>query len=73
MKKKLLLAVSGGPDSMFLLNWYKSKNVVVAHVNYHKREDSDIDEKIVRAFCESNNIPLEVLSVSQKHVGNFQN
>lgn len=67
-----LIAVSGGPDSMFLLNLFKKKPIVVAHVNYHKREDSNVDEQIVRDFCQANNIPLEVLNVSEKATGNFQ-
>ena len=67
-----LLAISGGPDSMFLLNKYKNRKIVVAHVNYHKREDSNIDENIVRDFCKDNNIPLEVLNVKNKPEGNFQ-
>lgn len=70
--KKYLLAVSGGPDSMFMLDWYKKKNIVVAHVNYHKREDSDHDERIVREFCAKYSIQLEVFNVSEKHSGNFQ-
>lgn len=48
MKQKYLIAVSGGPDSMALLN--KKKNLIkaVCHVNYHDREDTDNDERIVR-------------------------
>lgn len=57
---------------MFLLDWYKNKSIVVAHVNYHKREDSNNDERIVREFCEKHNIPLEVLNVKEKPKGNFQ-
>lgn len=68
----ILLAISGGPDSMFLLNQYRNKKVVVAHVNYHKRVDSDIDENIVKNFCAKFNIPFEVLNVKEKPEGNFQ-
>lgn len=57
---------------MFLLNLYKKKNIVVAHVNYHKRSDSNIDENIVKDFCIKNNIPFELLSVKEKPKGNFQ-
>ncbi|WP_284700094.1 ATP-binding protein [Mycoplasmopsis cynos] len=31
MNKRFLLAVSGGPDSMFMLNKYKYKDIVVMH------------------------------------------
>ena len=67
-----LLAVSGGPDSMYLLEWYKKQKVVVAHVNYKKREDSDNDQRIVEKFCKEHNIPCEVYVVKEKPVGNFQ-
>ena len=67
-----LLAISGGPDSMFLLDWYKNKKVVVAHINYHKREDSNVDENIVKDFCKKNKIPFEILNVKEKPKGNFQ-
>ena len=67
-----LLAISGGPDSMLLLDKYKNKKIVVAHINYHKREDSNIDENIVRDFCKQNNITIEVLNVKSKPTGNFQ-
>ncbi|NQZ65598.1 MAG: tRNA lysidine(34) synthetase TilS [Mycoplasmatales bacterium] len=67
-----LLAVSGGPDSMFLLNWYKKKKIVVAHVNYNKRKDSKNDENIVKNFCKKNNIKLETLVVNEESSGNFQ-
>lgn len=67
-----LLAISGGPDSMFLLDWYKNKKIIVAHVNYNKRSDSSNDERIVREFCESRNIPFKVLNLKKKAKGNFQ-
>ena len=46
INKKMLLGVSGGPDSMFLLNLLKNKNIVVAHINYNKRE-----KKQYKIFC----------------------
>lgn len=73
MNKKLL-AVSGGPDSMYLLNKYKDDDIVVAHVNYNKRDDSWRDEQIVRDFCFEHNIKLEVLNIDKNYnyKGNFQ-
>lgn len=68
----ILLAVSGGPDSMALLNDYKKSKIVVAHVNYNKRNDSYVDQKIVENFCNKYKIPCEVLSVKEKSTGNFQ-
>ncbi|VEU59569.1 tRNA lysidine(34) synthetase TilS [Mesomycoplasma neurolyticum] len=74
-EKKLLLAVSGGPDSIFMLEKFKHKNIVVAHVNYNKRIDSDIDQKIVENFCRKWNIKLFILKISKtfKIYNNFQN
>ncbi|WP_036436584.1 tRNA lysidine(34) synthetase TilS [Mycoplasma elephantis] len=72
---KFLLAVSGGPDSMFLLNMYKNRNIVVCHVNYNKRESAKRDEEIVVSFCEQNNIKLYVKQMGKNYTynSNFQN
>lgn len=71
-KNKKLIAVSGGVDSMFLLNEYKNQNIVAAFVNYNIRKDVDIDQKIVSDFCKKYNITLEILSINEKYIGNFQ-
>jgi len=71
-KKKYLVAVSGGPDSMALLDMMKNKyELVVAHVNYHHRETSNRDEKIVRNYCKKNNIKF-CLKNYKESKGNFQ-
>ncbi|CAM9109388.1 tRNA lysidine(34) synthetase TilS [Mycoplasma marinum] len=67
-----LLAISGGPDSMVLLHKNRNKKVVVAHVNYNARPDSNNDENIVREFCKENNIEIKVLSLKGKPKTNFQ-
>ncbi|MGL5590508.1 MAG: ATP-binding protein, partial [Metamycoplasmataceae bacterium] len=69
---KKLIAVSGGVDSMFLLNELKNENIVVAHVNYNLRDDVEIDFKIVNDFCKKNDLKLETYSINEKHNGNFQ-
>lgn len=67
----ILVAVSGGPDSMCLLdllvklapqyNW----TLRVAHVNYQLRgADSDRDEKIVRNWAKKHHIPVSVKRVT---------
>lgn len=65
-KKKYIAAVSGGPDSMAMLDKFKKVIKVVAHVNYHKRIDSDYDTEIVKKYCLSNNIKFEILNVDKK-------
>lgn len=67
-----LLAISGGPDSMFLLHKYRHKKIVVAHVNYHMRSNSDQDQAIVEKFCQQYEIPCEILQAQPIKKGNFQ-
>lgn len=53
---------------------YKKANYIeAAHVNYHKRETADRDEKIVRDYCKQHNIKFNRLNFDQSAVkGNFQ-
>lgn len=74
--QKLLLACSGGVDSMVLLNLlHRAKfDFIVVHVNYHKRGmDSDLDMKLVQSECANHNIHCIVRHyTSNEQVGNFQ-
>ena len=70
---KCVVACSGGPDSMALLDQLnkQGKDIVVAHVNYKHRDTADRDEKIVKEYCKKYDIPVRVLyPVYEK--GNFQ-
>ena len=74
-KKKYVVACSFGPDSMALLDMMSKDNfdIVVAHVNYHKRKESDFEEESLKQYCQNRGIPCFVLDTSGlKHVGNFQ-
>ena len=59
---KVLVAVSGGPDSICLLNiLYNLKEklkieICVAHVNHLIREEAKGDAEFVKEFCRSKNI-----------------
>lgn len=75
-KKKYVIACSYGPDSMALLDMaIKDKlDVVVAHVNYHKRDISNFEEESLRKYCGDHNVRIEVLDTTKlKCEGNFQN
>lgn len=61
--KKLILALSGGIDSMVLADMLlKAKaDFVLAHCNFHLRgEESDGDERFVRDYAEKNGLTLYV-------------
>ena len=55
-KETYIIGVSGGPDSMALLDMCKKQgySLVVAHMNYQKRDSALRDEEIVRKYCEEN-------------------
>ncbi|MDO4465601.1 MAG: tRNA lysidine(34) synthetase TilS [Bacillota bacterium] len=72
--KKGIVAVSGGPDSMAMLDMLRKEGVYslfVAHVNYQKRETAYRDEKIVKEYCQKYDIPFKVL-YPEYDSGNFQ-
>ncbi len=74
--KQYLIGVSGGCDSMALLDMLHKAGyqVVAIHVNYFLRFDSSLDEMTVRSYCLSNEIPFRVRHVHQEDYqkGNFQ-
>ncbi|MBR2728158.1 MAG: tRNA lysidine(34) synthetase TilS, partial [Solobacterium sp.] len=69
-----LAAVSGGPDSMALLDMCLKAGVrtAAAHVNYHYRDQADEEEAYVRAFCEARGIVCHVLNEPFTWEGNFE-
>ncbi|QHX35567.1 tRNA(Ile)-lysidine synthase [Spiroplasma sp. TIUS-1] len=74
---KLVIGVSGGPDSMYLLNQiFTDKNygdIIVCHVNYNFRDDSSYDQFIVEDYCKKNNIKIKIKSVYySEEKGNFE-
>ena len=60
---KYVVACSFGPDSMALLDMLQKNGyqIVVAHVNYHKRNESNSEEKALRKYCFDHFVPCEVL------------
>ena len=59
---KIVLGVSGGPDSLFMLNILNNLKetlhikLVVAHINHMIRDEADSEEQFVKAFCEKINV-----------------
>ena len=74
----VIVATSGGPDSMMLLNLLstvkKEKNlkIVCAHVNHKLRKESDDEAKMVKEYCEKNNIIFEYMTIDE-YKGNTEN
>lgn len=70
---KCVVACSGGPDSMALLDQLnkQGRDIVVAHVNYKHRDTADRDENIVKEYCQKYGILVRVCyPIHEK--GNFQ-
>lgn len=68
-ESKLLLAVSGGMDSMVLLHLCKAAGfqIAVAHCNFQLRdEESDEDQKIVESACKQLDVSLYVTRFETK-------
>lgn len=69
-----IIGCSGGPDSMALLDILRNQNdkVIVAHVNYQKRETAQRDENIVLEYCQKYGIECRVIRVKYDHSYNFE-
>ena len=67
---KVLVGVSGGPDSISLLNilYELGYNICTAHINHGLRENAGNDEKYVVEFCEKRNIPCFVKRVKLNEI-----
>jgi tRNA(Ile)-lysidine synthase len=74
-----IAAVSGGPDSMAMLDMYINHISLVCHINYHKRQGASRDEEIVINYCKERNMPYKILHVTDEvyrkysvHTKNFE-
>ena len=76
---KVVVGVSGGPDSICLLDLlYKIKQkkeinfeILVCHINHLIREEASSDEEFVKNYCETRNISfyakhIDVISISKE-------
>lgn len=77
---RIVVAVSGGPDSITLLNCLyelKKRNkvnfeMVVCHINHGLRENAKIDEEYVLEYCKKIDIKCFVLHANVKEVAKKQ-
>lgn len=63
---KKILAVSGGIDSMVLLERFfrdEPENIVVAHFNHGTRTSADLDEQFVFLRCKELKVPFETMKI----------
>lgn len=73
---KIVLGVSGGPDSISMLNILNEIKkeyefeIYVAHVNHMIREEANDDEKYVQSYCEKNNIQCYVKRIDVQQIAN---
>jgi len=64
--RKLLLAVSGGCDSVAMLELFHRSvqdfhcHLSAIHINHRLRPDADVDQAFVQKLCADRNIPVEV-------------
>lgn len=69
---KIVVAVSGGPDSICLLNVLNNLKqklkfeIFVAHINHGLRKNALLDEKYVVNYCKKNNIKCFVKNTDVK-------
>ena len=74
--KKVLLACSTGVDSVVLLSLLEQvvdkSNIVIAHVNHKKREQSDIEEEYILSYAKDNNMTCIVKHLDKYNGSNFQ-
>lgn len=75
--ENIVCAISGGPDSMCLLNILvklKNKyhfNIVCAHVNSNMRIESNEEEIFVKNYCIDNGVIFEYMKITEYDNDNF--
>lgn len=74
--KPILVAVSGGVDSMVLATMLLENGyaIAVAHCNYQLREkESDADEALVKNWCAQRNVPFHSKRIETKRLAEESN
>lgn len=72
---RVVIALSGGPDSMaltdLLLKLDKKITIIACHVNHGLRRESDNEAIFVKNYCLKNNIIFEYYKIDQYKNGKF--
>ena len=74
---RIVVGVSGGPDSLCLLTLLNSirdkynLKLFVAHINHSLRDEADFEEEYVKKYCENINVDffskkVDVLKISKE-------
>jgi len=65
--KTYVVAVSFGVDSMVLLDQCRRAglSIIIAHVNYHRRDVSNLEQSQLEQYALQHDIPIYVLDVVQ--------
>ena len=66
----VVIGLSGGPDSMclldILLSLNKKLNIICAHINHNIREESKEELEFVKKYCEDKNLTIETTTFAKK-------
>lgn len=75
----IVIATSGGPDSMCLLHLlcelksFMGLKIIVAHVNHKLRKKSEEEAIFVKKVCEKNNLIFEYMEILKYNDDNLEN
>ncbi|MBS2126509.1 tRNA lysidine(34) synthetase TilS ['Fragaria x ananassa' phyllody phytoplasma] len=74
LKTTYIIAVSGGVDSMVLLDFLRSQNITLKVVNFNHlmRQEALEDKQLVQSYCVNHNIPFHYFKL-HLNKANFQN
>lgn len=68
-KDALVIGVSFGPDSMFLLDLIKEKyeknKIICAHVHHNHRKESDLEAEELKKYCVKHDIIFEFMKIGK--------
>ena len=75
----VILGVSGGPDSMCLLDLFiklrkeYGYSIVVAHINHNLRDESNEEYEFVKKYSEANNVSFEGIKLGKFDTNSIEN